>query len=394
MSIFPLKKAKRDRQSLLAFYVSGSGTLPSGYTRLLDSPEVGAAIDRITSIVASSTIYLMRNTPRGDERVHNALSRFVDIDPWPNMATRQSWISWIVSTMLGEGDGNAFVLPRTAGGRLLALEPMPGATASPSADGSSYTVSWRGGVYTPDMLLHFRLYADPVQPWKGRGYLVQASRIAAAMLQTESLKATLTAPDYKPPLIVSVNSDVPLDDEGKREEIRKSYLEDSDKGKPWIIPGDLMKVEQVRPLSLADLAIRDTVELDKRTVAAIFGVPGFMLGLGSFSQDEFNNFIKTVMLPICQAIEQELTLKLLASDTMYFQFNRRRLYSYDLKALVDIDLAMSDRGFVNGDEVRETAFRDPAGLKEFRVLEKYIPFDMAGMQAKLRPTDKEDNNAE
>ena len=104
MSIFPLKKAKRDRQSLLAFYVSGSGTLPSGYTRLLDSPEVGAAIDRITSIVASSTIYLMRNTPRGDERVHNALSRFVDIDPWPNMATRQSWISWIVSTMLGEGD--------------------------------------------------------------------------------------------------------------------------------------------------------------------------------------------------------------------------------------------------------------------------------------------------
>ena len=79
---------------------------------------------------------------------------------------------------------------------------------------------------------------------------------------------------------------------------------------------------------------------------------------------------------------------------MYFQFNRRRLYSYDLKALVDIDLAMSDRGFVNGDEVRETAFRDPAGLKEFRVLENYIPFDMAGMQAKLRPTDKEDNNAE
>ena len=195
-------------------------------------------------------------------------------------------------------------------------------------------------------------------------------------------------------MIVSVNSDVPLDDEGKREEIRKSYLEDSDKGKPWIIPGDLMKVEQVRPLSLADLAIRDTVELDKRTVAAIFGVPGFMLGLGSFSQDEFNNFIKTVILPICQAIEQELTLKLLASDTMYFQFNRRRLYSYDLKALVDIDLAMSDRGFVNGDEVRETAFRDPAGLKEFRVLENYIPFDMAGMQAKLRPTDKEDNNAE
>ena len=44
---------------------------------------------------------------------------------------------------------------------------------------------------------------------------------------------------------------------------------------------------------------------------------------------------------------------------------------------------MADRGYLNGDEVREDAERDPIGLTERRVLENYIPIDMAGMQKKL-----------
>ena len=115
-----------------------------------------------------------------------------------------------------------------------------------------------------------------------------------------------------------------------------------------------------------------------------------MLGLGKFDQTEFNNFIRTVVEPICVGIEQELTLKLLISSEMYFTFNRRRLYSYDLKSMIDLDLAMSDRGFMNGDEVREDAYRNPAGLKEFRVLENYIPDDMLGKQKYLIQEDDED----
>lgn len=68
-----------------------------------------------------------------------------------------------------------------------------------------------------------------------------------------------------------------------------------------------MSVNSVKPLSLSDLAIKDGVELDRRSVGAIFGVPGFLLGVGSFNREEFNVFVSTVLRPLAQVIEQELT---------------------------------------------------------------------------------------
>lgn len=375
-------KRSSSAQMMLGWYMSDDGSAPVGYHRLSDSPEVGAAIDRICAIISGATIYLMENSKDGDKRVHDRLSRFVDIDPWPGMATRQSWMDWIVSTMLGDGDGNAYVLPRHNGMEFTALQPMPCASATETADG--YSISWNGRMFAPDEVLHFRLHADPRCPWRGRGYRVQAKAVAESLAQTEKLKNSLSSPKYKPPLVVAVNSDEDLEGDEKRESFRKRFLEDSDSGKPWILPADLVKIEQIKPLTLSDLCVKDTVELDKRTVAAIFGVPAFLLGVGTFDPDEYNAFIRGVIIPICQGIEQELTLKLLYSEKRYFQFNRRKLYSYDLKGLVEMDLAMSDRGFMNGDEVREDAYRDPAGLKEFRVLENYIPWDMAGTQKKLK----------
>ena len=378
------KKRSADTSALYAYFVAGDGgELPPGYHRLLDSPEVGAAIDRMTAVISSATIYLMRSSDKGDKRVKDRLSRFVDVTPWPGMATRQVWMSWIVAQLLGEGDGNAFVLPRTRnGGReFAALEPMPGASATRTETG--YAVSWKGKVYGSDEVLHFRLFADPDEPWRGRGYRVRADRIAASLKQSTALKDRLASPDYKPPMIVSVDTDADLADEEKRKAFRKAYLEDGDKGEPWILPAQLIKVDQIKPLTLADLAVKDTVELDKRTVAAIFGVPPFLLGIGEFKQAEYNSFIRTVILPICRGIEQELTDKLLESTDLYFRFNDRRLYAYDMRDLVEMDLALSDRGYLTGDEAREDAGRDPAGLTDFRPLENYIPYDLSGNQKKL-----------
>ena len=387
---------RRDRRSagdnpLMAFYLAGSGgDLPLGYHSILESPEVGACIDRIAAVISSATIYLMRSGDKGDKRVKNRLSRFVDVTPWPDMGTRQLWMNWIVTQMLGPGDGNAFVLPRTRfGGReYRALEPMPGAFAVRSDRG--YEVQWKGMVLQHDDVLHFRLFADPDEPWRGRGYRLRAGRLAASLRQTEDLKDSLSSPEYKPPLIVSVDTDSDLADEEARDRFREKYLESADSGKPWIIPSSLISVSQVKPLTLTDLAVKDTVELDKRAVAAIFGVPPSLVGIGEFSQKEYNNFIRSVVIPICRGIEQELTSKLLDSDDLYFRFNDRRLYAYDMADLVAIDLNMSDRGFMCGDEVREDAGRDPAGLTEYRLLENYIPYDAAGDQKKLIKEDPKD----
>ena len=382
------------RSTLLGYYLSTDGDLPSGYHRLLDAPEVASCINRMSAIISSATIYLMENTKKGDKRQVNRLSRFVDIDPWPGIATRQAWMNWIVTQLLGPGDGNAFVMPVFQFRELQALVPMPGAALRSDPQRSTYTVNWRSRSFAPDEVLHFRLFSDPDEPWKGRGYRVQADRVAAALARSETIKAAMSSPDYKPPIVISVDSDADLTGKEKRDKFRKDYIEDNEPGQPWILPEGFVKVQAIRPVTLSDLAIKDTVELDKKTVAAIFGVPLFLLGLGQFSQAEYNSFIKTVIEPICIGIEQELTLKLLRSEALYFQFNRRRLYAYDLAALIQMDLQMSDRGYMNGDEVREDAYRDPAGLTEFVRLENYIPTDMSGDQKKLYQKGDEGNAQE
>ena len=384
-----LKRKKDTGQHMMAYFLSGSGAVPEGYTRLLDTPEIAACINRTADIISSATIYLMENTDQGDKRIHDGLSRFVDISPYPALGTRKTWMDWIVCTLLGEGDGNAFVLPHVEGGQYAMLEPMPGAVAIPTNDGRSYYVTWRGRNYDPTEVLHFRDHTDPNHPWKGRGCRVQAKRLAESLASAGALKASLTSPEYKPPLIVSVSTDSDLSDPEKREKWRKAYLDDTGDGKPWIIPEGLMKVDQVKPLSLTDLAIKDTAELDKKTAASIFGAPAFLLGVGSYNEHEFNNWIRTRVIPICVGIEQTLTLGLLENPKRYWKINRRRLYAYDLKTMVDIDCAMADRGYLCGDDVREDTDRDPIGLTEHKVLENYIPYDMSGKQQKLMPP-KED----
>jgi HK97 family phage portal protein len=166
------------------------------------------------------------------------------------------------------------------------------------------------------------------------------------------------------------------------------YLHRNDPSQPLVIPADLLTVSQVRPLSLTDLAIKDGIELDKRDVAAIVGVPGYVVGVGEFSKGEHNAFIRTKFMYYVTVIQQELTKKLLLSPDEYFRLNARSLYAYDLQELAGIAQNLFIRGLMTGNEVRNWMGLSPKeGLDELTILENYIPLSAIGDQEKLQSSE-------
>lgn len=359
-----------------------------GYHRLSEAPEVAAAIWIIADLISSAPIHLMENRETGDVRIRDALSRKVDVDPW-SLGTRQTWVHWIVETELTEGQ--AVVIPKTAGTLIADMIPAVGAQLTRPMGSISYKVHYNGHELDAADVLHFRLRPDPDQPWRGIGPQVQLQQVVDSIVQTAATKTAYMSSEYKPPIVISVNSDSPLADPGARSKFVEKYMKRKDKSEPLVVPADLMNFQQVKPLSLTDLAIRDGVELDKKTVASIFGIPAFLLGVGSFNKEEYNTFISRTIVPICRGIEQELTKKLLYSENRYFRFSTRRLYSYSLQELSNIALSMRNAGLMTGNEGRNWMDLPPKdGLDELVMLENYLPADRLGDQKKLNDEPKED----
>lgn len=381
------RKTEKRCTGQVAFVVSDGDICVPGYTSLDRNPEILTACRRIAELIGSMTIHLMANTERGDVRVVNELSRVIDIDPMPTM-TRSMWMQSIVMTMLLYGRGNAVVVPHTHLGYLESLEPIAASRVQLLPVGGSYRdyQVWIDGVAKkPGNLLHFVYNPDKYYLWKGAGVTVSLMDVANNLKQAAATKKAFMGSEYKPSIIVKVDT---LTEEfsspAGRQKLIDSYIKPQTPGQPWIIPAEQFSVEQVKPLTLADLAISDSVEIDKRTVAAVLGVPAFLLGVGGYDRAAWNSFVQNTIRPMAVSIAQEMTKKLILSPKMYLRFNVRSLMDFDLNSLYTVYGGLSDKGIVTGNEVRDIMGMPPRdGLDELRILENYIPVDRIGDQKKL-----------
>lgn len=385
MSIFDRFKKKPEKRAVV--FAPGSffdEICTSGYTPLTKIPEVVACARKIAELIGSATIHLMNNTEDGDERIVNNLSRLIDIEPMPNM-TRSTWMEGIVMTMLLYGKGNAVVQPHTWEGYFQSLEPISASRVEFNAIGyRDYRITIDGKPKDPKNLLHFVYNPDRTYLWKGNGVTVALKDVLDNLVQARATEKAFMSSEYKPSIIVRVDSmiDEFSSPEG-RQKIIDDYMKPAQKGQPWLIPAEQFDIQQVKPLTLGDLAINDSVTLDKRMVAALFGVPAWVVGVGEYKKDEWNMFIQTKIMSMAKAIASEMTKKLILNPSWYLTFNVWSLMDYNLKEVSEVLLAGSDRGFVNGDEWRDRMHMNPAGLKEFRLLENYIGYEYSNLQKKL-----------
>lgn len=363
----------------------------SGYKPLTSCPEVQMCIGVYADLIANMTIMQMKNTDKGDVRVHDGLSRKLDIEPH-RLMTHQTWMSNIVRVLLSEG--NQVTVPTyTPDGLLDELIPLPpGVSFLPDRDG--YRIRWNGKEFRPDEVLHFPLNPDPDEPWKGAGYSVALKDVVKSIRQATDTKNALME-NPAPSLIVKVDGLIAeLQSPEGHEKLRDQYLGSMESGKPWMIPAETMQLEQIKPLTLNDLAIKTNLELDKRSIAAIFGVPPFLVGIGSFNETEFNWFVATRVMAIARIIEQELTRKLLIAPDRYFRLNNRSLLNYNISQIVTAGSEMVDRIAMRRNEWRDWMGLPPdPEMDELLALENYIPATMVGKQNKLAGGENDEQTA-
>lgn len=392
MNLFGRKKQKRSLTSAVEALASVDfyDMVASGYVKLADNPEVKIAVDKIADLVSNMTIHLMENTDKGDKRVRNELSRKLDVNPYKYM-TRKTWLYKIVSDLLLHGDGNSVVHigidKQTT--FINELTPFQMQRVSYVENKQGYEIEYDSKRYKPGEVIHFVINPDPGYPYKGTGYRVALRDITKNLHQATKTKNSFMSGKYMPNIIVKVDAmNEELASEDGREAVRNKYLKSTNAGEPWIIPAELLEVQQVKPLSLTDIAINESVELDKKTVAGLLGVPAFFLGVGTFNKDEYNNFVNTRIMSIAQVIAQTLTRDLLYSPRMYFKLNPRSLYSYNITEMVGAYGEMVKMNAMRRNELRNEVGLDPDDeMEELIVLENFVPAGQLGNQEKLKGGD-------
>ena len=354
-----------------------------GYRPVMKCPEVQMCINVYADLISSMTLRLMRNTENGDVRVKNELSRLLDINP-NRFMTHMTFFQTIVRALME--NGNQITYPTyNSGGFLSELKPLePMKTSIVPLGSDDYVINYGGKIMQPDEVLHFILNPDPDQPFIGKGYKAALKDFVKTLRQANATRQALQE-SPSPSIIVKVDG---LTEEFRspegRAKLGAQFIDASENGRPWFIPAEAFSVDQVKPLTLNDLAVKDSLELDKRGIAAIFGIPAFLVGVGEFKLDEYQLFVTTRLMAVARIIEQTMTKGLLWSEELYLSFNPRSLYNYSLNDLVNVGKEMVDRMAMRRNEWRDWMGLPPdPDMDELLALENYIPADRLGDQKKL-----------
>jgi HK97 family phage portal protein len=385
---FKKQEVKKTRADPVTMWLNGAEATeilcPIGYTPLSKNEEIRRCVYKIADLVSDMTIMLMQNGTNGDIRIRNELAKKIDIYPNKNM-TRKNFIHKIVTDMLL--GGNSVVYPHTKDGLIEDLQILQSTSLLFDVVNDGYQIRYKDKLFYPDEVLHFVLNPDDDYPFKGQGYTKMITQTVNNLLQANATKKGFLQSKWKPSLIISIQADTEeLQDPVLRKKILGSYTDTTSDGEPWLIPAGEIDVKTVQPLTLNDLAIQDSITLDIKTIAACFGIPSFMVGVGDFNKDEYNNFISTTIMGIAMIIQQELSKKLLYSPDMYFKFNPKSLMQYNLNEQVQFVKELVAGGMLNRNEGRtefDYAPVDVGGMNDYIVLENYVPVDKVGDQKKL-----------
>jgi HK97 family phage portal protein len=383
IGIFSRSTRSPTKEKMRCVYMPDIGDLPTGYVNLSTNEEINRCVYKIADLVSNMTIMLMENGQNGDIRIKDELSRKIDVNPNSNM-TRKTFIHTIVAEMLISG--NCTVYPNIdKNGYISDLQIMN--NCSYISKGNGYEIRHNGIVYNSNDVLHFVLNPILKYPWKGCGVYPLLRQTIENLAQANNTKNGFLKSKWKPALIITVETDVEeLIDKDKRDKIIDSYTDTTEAGEPWLIPAGQVDVKTVQPLTLKDLAIQDSITLDLRTVASAIGLPPFLIGVGDFEINSYNNFINTTIMSIATIIQQEFTRKLLISPTRYFRFNPKSLLQYNLSEKMEFVKSMVDGGMINRNEGRNEFDYSPVdedGMNDYIVLENYIPISKSGDQNKL-----------
>lgn len=387
----------RDAPSYTALWLSGEeggSRLIPGYVALSNQADVLQCVDKIADPVSNMTIKLMENGENGDFRIRDELAKKMDVNPCRDMG-RKNFIYRIASDMCRYG--NAVVYPKYSGLLLddLVLLESKNCTYHKRPDYDGYIIRCGGTEYRSDEILHFVLNPDEREPFRGRGFAPMIKQTVDNLLQATATKNGFLQSKWKPSLVISIDSDIEeLRDPEQRKRILGSYASETERGEPWLIPAGQLDIKTIQPLTLNDLAIQDSITLDKKTLAAALGVPPFLVGADKFSKDEYNHFIATRVMSIAHIIEQELTKKLLLSPKRYFVFSPKSLMQYSLSEKIAYVKEMVSGGMLTRNEGRTDFDYSPvdnAGMNDFIVLENYVPVDRVGDQKKLNNFSEKEN---